>query len=83
MQIVTINMPSIYIDAIGKLVDMGLFPSRSEAMRQMVREFLKRELEMIESLLDITEKMDTNIENNKPAKPQQKIDMRAIKRGWE
>jgi Arc/MetJ-type ribon-helix-helix transcriptional regulator len=80
MQTVTINIPSVYIDAIGILIDKGLFPSRSEAIRVALRDFLKRELQMVEALLDLSD----NIEKTKPdAKPKpRKIDMRTIQKGW-
>jgi Arc/MetJ-type ribon-helix-helix transcriptional regulator len=83
MQIITVNLPSIYIDAIAKLTDVKMFPSRSEAIRQALRDFLKNELEMVESLLDLSEK-----EGELPAamnsKPKtQKIDMRTIHAGWK
>jgi len=81
IQIVTVNLPSIYIDAIGKLCEEGLFPSRSEAIRQALRDFLKNELEMVESLLDLSEKEGKiQIVNSNPKV--KKIDMRSIRAGW-
>jgi len=82
MQIVTVNLPSIYIDAIAKLTEQGMFPSRSEAIRQALRDFLKSELEMVESLLDISEK-DGKIQVVQDTKNKtKKIDMRSIRAGW-
>lgn len=79
MQIVTVNLPSIFIDAIQKLTDQGLFPSRSEAIRVALRDFLKTELEMVESLLDLSENKEKQIISENP---QKKIDMRTIRKGW-
>jgi len=83
MQIITVNLPSIYIDAIAKLTGQGLFPSRSEAIRFALRDFLKCELGMVESLLDLNEnegKVTVVQEVKKPA--MKKIDMRSIRAGW-
>ncbi len=83
MQIVTVNLPSIYIDAIAKLTEQGLFPSRSEAIRVALRDFLKSELGMVESLLDLNEnegKVTVVQEVKAPA--MKKIDMRSIRAGW-
>lgn len=84
MQIVTVNLPSVYIDAIAKLTSEGLYPSRSEAIRVALRDFLKTELEMVEILLDINENQKKEKEETKKKKPpaSQKIDMRSIRRGW-
>lgn len=82
MQIVTVNLPSIYIDAIAKLTEQGMFPSRSEAIRVALRNFLKSELEMVESLLDLSEK-EGKIQVIQDAKTKtKKIDMRSIRAGW-
>lgn len=43
LQIVTINLPNQYLDSIETLVNLGFFPSRSEAVRQALKEFLERE----------------------------------------
>jgi antitoxin ParD1/3/4 len=83
MQIVTVNLPSIYIDAIAKLTEQGLFPSRSEAIRVALRDFLKSELGMVEGLLDLNEnegKVTVAQEVKVPA--MKKIDMRSIRAGW-
>jgi len=53
MQIATINIPVIYLDKIKELVDNGKFESRSAAIRSMVTEFLKEELELMKKLLDL------------------------------
>ncbi|RLF25071.1 MAG: CopG family transcriptional regulator [Thermoprotei archaeon] len=44
LKIVTVKMPEDYVNALDELVEMGLFTSRSEAIRVAVRDLLKREL---------------------------------------
>lgn len=43
MKIVTINIPNQYLDCIETMVNMGFYPSRSEAVRQALKQFLARE----------------------------------------
>jgi len=89
MNIVTVNLPNIYMDAIAKICDAGLFSSRSEVIRVALREFLKVELEMVESLIESNDNVD-EIEVEKEMKPSskkpqtvtKKIDMRSIRAGW-
>ncbi|MHA1775636.1 MAG: transcriptional regulator [Promethearchaeia archaeon] len=50
MKIVTINIPDQYLDGIETLVNLGYFPSRSEAVRQALKSFLAREAEFNEDL---------------------------------
>lgn len=40
---ITINLPQIYDDNIQKLIKMKILPSRSEAIRTAIREFLHEE----------------------------------------
>lgn len=44
MKNITIALPEIYVDNIEKLQEMGMVPSRSEAIRLAIREFLKKEM---------------------------------------
>lgn len=44
MKIITINLPEKYLDAIQILNDFKVIPSRSEAIRRALEEFLKTEL---------------------------------------
>jgi len=83
MQIVTVNLPSIYIDVIDKLLEQRMFPSRSEAIRVAIREFLKSELEMVESLLDLSElEVESPIQTQAQVNKPQKLDMRSCRAGW-
>ena len=43
MKIVTINIPDQYLDCIQVLVNLGYYPSRSEAVRQALKRFLTEE----------------------------------------
>jgi antitoxin ParD1/3/4 len=57
MKIITINLPEKYLEAIQTLNDLGLYPSRSQAIRTALSEFLGDELKMFENLDDDTFKM--------------------------
>ena len=50
MKIITINLPEKYLSAIKILNDLGIYPSRSEAIRIALRDFLTDELNMYEEL---------------------------------
>ena len=52
MKIITINLPEKYLSAIQILNDKGIYPSRSEAIRIALRDFLSDELKMYEDLED-------------------------------
>jgi antitoxin ParD1/3/4 len=45
MRIITINLPEKYLDAIQVLNDLGLYPSRSEAIRCALGDFLKEDID--------------------------------------
>ncbi len=51
---ITINIPDIYDKNIQKLIKMNLMPSRSEAIRTALREFLHKEYDNLK-LLDFFE----------------------------
>ena len=44
MMLVTVKMPETYVDGLDRLVRLGRYASRSEAIRIAVRELLQREL---------------------------------------
>ena len=44
MKNITIALPEIYVENIEKIQQVGLVPSRSEAIRLAIREFLKKEI---------------------------------------
>ena len=57
MKIITINLPEKYLEAIQTLNDLGIYPSRSEAIRTALSQFLDDELKMFNNLEDDTFKM--------------------------
>ena len=50
MKIITINLPESYIDAISILTDLGLYDSRSDAIRKALAKFLPKEMAYKNSL---------------------------------
>lgn len=44
MHLVTVKMSDIYVKGLDKLVEIGMYPSRSEAIRVAIRDLLRREL---------------------------------------
>ena len=64
MKIITINLPEKYLEAIQTLNDLGIYPSRSEAIRTALSEFLEDELKMFNSLEENTFKMLIRSKNN-------------------
>ncbi|MFW9770285.1 MAG: ribbon-helix-helix domain-containing protein [Candidatus Thorarchaeota archaeon] len=44
MKLITVKMSDIYVNGIDKLVEIGMYPSRSEAIRVAIRDLLRREL---------------------------------------
>lgn len=50
MQNITINIPEIYDENIQKLIRMKVVPSRSEAIRIAIREFLHIEYDNLKLL---------------------------------
>lgn len=50
---ITIALPEVYVKNIEKLQEKGMVPSRSEAIRLAIREFLKKEVSVCE-LMGIT-----------------------------
>jgi len=57
MKIITINLPEKYLEAIQTLNDLGVYPSRSEAIRTALSDFLGDELKMFQNLEEETFKM--------------------------
>lgn len=43
MKNITINLPDLYDDNIQKLIKLNIIPSRSEAIRLALKEFLQKE----------------------------------------
>lgn len=66
MQIITINLPEKYLSAIQTLNDLGIYPSRSEAIRVALKTFLTNEQKFCEDLEDDTFKI--LVQNNRGVK---------------
>lgn len=47
---ITINYPILYDQKIAELIDLGIVPSRSEAVRYAIRDFLLREVKELKLL---------------------------------
>lgn len=60
MRIITVKVPESYIEAIDELVRMGIYTSRSEAIRAAIRELIKREMWSVKKSM-----MNINKKNNK------------------
>lgn len=43
LKLVTVKMPETYIKGLDALVEVGLYPSRSEAIREAIRHFIRKE----------------------------------------
>ena len=65
MKIITINLPEKYLSAIQALNEMGIYPSRSEAIRIALKDFLTDELKMYNDLEDESFKMILRSSSNK------------------
>ena len=49
MKIISLQLPQGLINALDVLVRRGVYPNRSEAIREAIRELVKRELYVMES----------------------------------
>lgn len=47
---ITINLPEQYDDVIQKLIRLKIIPSRSEAIRTALREFLQKEFRNLDTM---------------------------------
>ena len=58
MKIMTINVPEDYVELLDTLKRLGKYPSRSEACRVAIRDFLFKELDNIERIFGINKKAE-------------------------
>ena len=65
MKIITINLPEHYLASIQILNDLGVYPSRSEAIRIALKDFLEGELKLYETLEEKTFKMIIKSSSNR------------------
>jgi len=50
IKIITINLPEKYLEDLQILIEKGFYPSRSEALRIALRDFLANELKFYDDL---------------------------------
>lgn len=50
MRIVTINIPDNYLDCFESLIKLGLYNSRSQIVREALKEFIERENTFMQEL---------------------------------
>lgn len=68
MKNITINIPDQYDVYIQKLISLNLLPSRSEAIRIALKDFLTREFETLD-FIDLISKNDGNLEETSSSRP--------------
>ena len=79
MKILTCNLPEPFISAMAKLIDeYKLYPSRSELVRVAVREFLIKQLEVLDNFQEYGETAPKDGEAQVPRR-MQNVDMRTIR----
>ncbi|RLE78881.1 MAG: CopG family transcriptional regulator [Thermoprotei archaeon] len=44
MQLITVHLPKPLVEGLERLVELGHYPSRSEAIRVAIRDLLRKEL---------------------------------------
>ena len=49
---ISINYPIIYEDMIQRLIHAGIYPSRSEAIRTAIREFLYKDISFYNEIIE-------------------------------
>ena len=42
LRVITVKVPKAYLEELNRLIEAGLFPSRSEAIRIAIRDLLQR-----------------------------------------
>jgi len=53
LRIVTVKLPEAYVEVLDRLVAMGRYTSRSEAIRIAIRDLIAREAEIYAKLLGV------------------------------
>lgn len=77
VKIVTINLSEPHIKALQVLQDVGLYPSRSEAIRVAIRDFLQKELGFAQNIEKIDE---TSLDDRSSAEDRKKEISRLIRK---
>jgi len=60
-QIITVNLPRSHVEALDKLRDHGTVPSRSEAVRVAVRDYLREVIQLEEGIIEFLNEANPNI----------------------
>jgi len=60
-RIITVNLPSSHVDTLDKLTDHGTVPSRSEAVRVAVRDYLREVIQLEEGIIEFLNEANPNI----------------------
>lgn len=47
MRVVTVKLPETYLEGIDELIKIGRYTSRSEVIREAIRDLLRRELWLV------------------------------------
>jgi len=47
LEIISLKLPEVYVRALDKLVEIGLYRNRSEAIRVAIRDLLRRERQAV------------------------------------
>lgn len=53
MELLTIHMPKKYIEILDAMVERGLYPNRSEAIRMATSIFIKQNVETLVAMMQI------------------------------
>jgi len=57
LTVISIHIPKIYLKIIDDLVELGLYPSRAEAIRVAIRDMILRDKDLIFKILRIKDGM--------------------------
>ncbi len=57
MRVVTVKLPEVYVEVLDELIKLGRYGSRSEAIREALREFFRRELKLRLNRRDLHEEV--------------------------
>ena len=58
MKNITINLPEMYIRQCEYLVEKGIYHNRSQIIRNALRDFLNKDLELLKELIEINGKIE-------------------------
>lgn len=53
MKMITINLPEKYVEVLDAMVEKGLYPNRSEAIRMATYIFVKQNVDVLVSMMQL------------------------------